>query len=202
MASTVGHALCGIDCLLLGRMISPKLVNPLSIGSVALVVFLANAPDLDLLVGPMLGKHHHFLHGQMTHSLAFAVLIGLFSWFVLKAVKYEQDKCNAVALLISLTLLSHVVVDWFTGPSPGINPSFGTVILWPFVNERLHAPLTLFLGPHHASMKELISLHNVWVMVREVLIFGGLAVLLWELSPNLKLQINIFLADLVPTKFK
>lgn len=202
MASTLGHALCGIDCLLVGRLVNPKLVSPLSVGAVFAAVFLANAPDLDLLVGPMLGKHHHYLHGQLTHSIVFALLCGLAFWLIARLVGVEETKGRAAAIMVSVTLLSHVIVDWFTGPNPGINPSFGTVILWPFNMERIHAPITLFLGPNHASMDELLSLHNVWVMTRETLIFGGFALALWYFSPSLRQQINSFLINLVPARFK
>ena len=202
MASTVGHALCGIDCLLIGRLISPKLVNPISIGAVFFAVFLANAPDLDLLVGPLIGEHHHYLHGQMTHSVAFALICGGGFWLIARLAKIEESKGRAMAVMVAATLMSHVVVDWFTGPNPGVNPSFGTVILWPFSMERIHAPVTVFLGPNHASMTELLSLHNVWVMIRETLIFGGFALLLWYFSPTLRQQINTFLINLIPTKLK
>lgn len=202
MASTLGHALCGIDCLLVGRLVSPKLVSPLSIGSVFAAVFLANAPDLDLLVGPLLGKHHHYLHGQLTHSIMFALLCGLIFWVLARLTGVEERKGRVMATMVSATLLSHVFVDWFTGPNPGINPSFGIVILWPFNIERIHAPITLFLGPNHASMTELLSLHNVWVMTRETLIFGGFALLLWYFSPTLRQQINSFLINLVPARLK
>lgn len=202
MASTLGHALCGIDCLLVGRLVSPKLVSPITIASVFVAVFLANAPDLDLLVGPMLGEHHHYLHGQLTHSIVFALLCGLTFWAIARISGVEERKGRVMATMVSATLLSHVVVDWFTGPNPGINPSFGIVILWPFNMERIHAPITLFLGPNHASMDELLSLHNVWVMTRETLIFGGFALALWYFSPSLRQQINSFLMNLVPARFK
>ena len=51
-------------------------------------------------------------------------------------------------------------------------------------------------------MTELLSLHNVWVMTRETLIFGGFALLLWYFSPTLRQQINSFLINLVPARLK
>lgn len=202
MASTLGHALCGIDCLLVGRLVNPKLVSPLSIAAVFGAVFLANAPDLDLLVGPMIGEHHHYFHGQMTHSICFALLSGLLFWGVAKLTGVSAEKGKAMGIMVSATLMSHVIVDWFTGPNPGLNPSFGTVILWPFNMERIHSPVTLFLGPHHASLAELLSLHNIWVMTSETLIFGGFGLAIWFFSPTMRAQVNVFLANLVPARFR
>lgn len=202
MASTVGHALCGIDILLIGRLLRPQWFNKLTVGSVFLIVFLANAPDLDLLVGPLMGKHHHFLHGQMTHSIFFAVMCGLLFWGAAKLLAIESNRAKAMGVFVFAGLFSHVIVDWFTGPNPGFNPSFGIVILWPFSLERIHSPITLFLGPHHASLIELFSVHNLWVMTREVLIFGGTALGLWFFSASLRKQIKDFFQSLLPARFK
>ena len=197
MASTLGHALCGIDCLMIGRMVAPHYVTRFSVPLVFAAVFLANAPDLDLLVGPMIGEHHHYFHGQATHSIVFALLAGALFWVTGRVFGIEENRNRFFALLVGFGLMSHVAVDWFTGPNPGWNPSFGTVVLWPFVDARIHSPLTLFLGPHHGSMDEFLSLHNLWVMVREVIIFGGFGLIVWLMSKDIREQtkrlvVNVF----------
>lgn len=202
MASTLGHALCGVDCLLIGRLVYPELFYKISFASIVGIALIANVPDLDLLVGPLMGKHHHYFHGQITHSIAFSVICGLFFWLSVKVINNDIYKAQKLALFVFIGLTSHVAVDWFTGPNPGFNPSFGTVVLWPFVEERISSPLTLFLGPHHASLSDLLSMHNIEVMIREVLIFGGLALFLWLVSSNLRVQIADFWQGIFMTRSK
>lgn len=202
MASTVGHALCGIDCLLLGRMAAPRLVPRLSVPLLVAAMFLANAPDLDLLVGPFIGEHHHYFHGQVTHSVMFALFAGLLFWIAGKMRRSDADKNRFFAALVGFGLFSHVLVDWLTGPDPGWNPSFGIWLLWPFMNERIHAPLTLFLGPHHGSMDVFLSLHNVWVMVREVMIFGGIGLTFWLISTDIREQIKGLFSNMLKGNFR
>ncbi|MEP0357644.1 metal-dependent hydrolase [Paraglaciecola sp.] len=202
MASTLGHALSGVDCLLIGRLVCPNLIGKISVSGIIFIAFLANVPDLDLLVGPMLGKHHHFLHGQMTHSISFSVMWGLLMWLGAKVIGADGVKCKTAFIFGFAGIFSHVVVDWFTGPNPGVHPSFGTMILWPFSWERIHAPFTLFLGPHHGSLEEFLSLHNLWVMVREFLIFGGVAGVLIACSASLREEIITMWRDLLKKYLK
>ncbi|MFT4939426.1 MAG: inner membrane protein [Paraglaciecola sp.] len=192
MASTVGHALCGIDCLLLSRMIWPEFAPKIVMGTFFGAAFLANVPDLDLLVGPVLGEHPHYLHGQMTHSLSFAVFVGVFFGLAAKLSKVDAKPSLVWALCGFCGILSHVLIDWFTGPNPGVNPSFGTMILWPFSEERIQASVTVFLGPEHASLDELFSLHNLWVMTRELIVFGGFGVLFFAFSRELRIELKSF----------
>jgi hypothetical protein len=187
---------------MVGRLLFPQWINKISVAGVTGMVCLANAPDLDLLVGPLIGEHHHYLHGQVTHSIAFAVVSGLLVWLGLRLVKTEHKYSQLIGALVFSGLISHVIVDWFTGPNPGWNPSFGIVVLWPFVSERLQSPFTLFLGPHHGSMTEFLSLHNVWVMVSELLIFGGFAVLLLFISSSLRVQIKHLFQDVLAARFR
>ncbi|MFT5676408.1 MAG: inner membrane protein [Paraglaciecola sp.] len=192
MASTLGHALCGIDCLLLSRMIWPELAPKIVVTTVFGAAFIANVPDLDLLVGPILGEHPHYMHGQMTHSLSFSVFVGVFFLLAARLSKIEVKHSAVWALCAFSGILSHVLIDWFTGPNPGMNPSFGTMILWPFSEVRIQASVTMFLGPEHASLDELFSLHNLWVMTRELIVFGGFGVLLLALSKRLRIELKSF----------
>jgi inner membrane protein len=188
MSSTLGHALCGVDCLMVGRLYWPQLFPRIRATSVAAFAFLANLPDLDLLGGPLIGEHPHYFHGQITHSIIFAIF---FAWVLSLATPWLKPLSRRTVFITGLVpVLSHVIVDWFTGPNPGINPSFGILIAWPFSSERIHAPITLFLGPHHASFDELFSAHNLWVMASELFLFGGAGVCLLLLSPSLRLEIK------------
>jgi membrane-bound metal-dependent hydrolase YbcI (DUF457 family) len=168
--------------------LAPKIVVTIFIGA----AFIANVPDLDLLIGPILGEHPHYLHGQMTHSISFAVFVGIFFGLAAKLSKVDAKHCIVWALCGFSGILSHVLIDWYTGPNPGVNPSFGTMIMWPFSEERIQASVTLFLGPEHASLKELFSLHNLWVMTRELIVFGGFGVLLLALSKRLRIELKSF----------
>lgn len=193
MASTLGHAICGIDCLLLGRGLYPQYFPPISISSVSAFILLANLPDFDLLLGPLIGERPLYFHGQMTHSVVFAICIGLLLHFVKIASKRSLFTTQNAFLIGFIAVFSHIVVDLLTGPEPGLNPSFGIKWAWPFIDQRLHAPVTFFLGPHHASMIELLSWHNVIVMVSELLIFGGAGILLILMNQKLRCEFSDFI---------
>lgn len=191
MATTVGHALCGIDCLLLLRAWKPGVfskTNWIGVGGIAII---ANFPDLDIAVSALISDNHLKYHGQYTHMPGYMLIFAALLALVVRHRSMEKLSVAAFGnpltytnsfLLLALPLLSHAVMDFLTGPDRGFFTSYGTPILGPIVETRMQAPITLFLGPHHDSMERFIDWYNVWVVCSEVLIFGPLTWLLFIFS--------------------
>ena len=151
-------------------------------------VFLANAPDLDLVPGILIGDPNRFHHG-MTHSLVTAVVVGLLVGWLANRLGWSwrlgsgRRGVAATALMVALLLGSHVVLDSFTRDT---RPPIGVPALWPIsevrVNvyplfgstERVRGPA----GPVEFA-RSLVSLHNLGVLGREALFTGPLALLAW-----------------------
>jgi len=176
MSSTVGHALCGMVCLSLARA---TLKNSAVLNEkwwVGVFAFLACLPDLDFFVGYFFASDFHRYHGLASHSLIFVLLLSSVIGILLPAAKRR-----AVIPWVFVTVLSHVVIDLFTGPQVGLHESYGVSLLWPFDEERIRMPLSLFLGVQHATMDALVGWHNVFVVSLEILMFAPLFILLERL---------------------
>lgn len=175
MASTVGHALCGVSCLLAVIAASPGRPIPFTFRSVALFVVLANLPDIDFLAGYLWASDPHLFHQRATHTLAFAGLAGFLAGIVWRGPFGLWTAAGA----FSFTILSHDLVDMLSGPAPGFNRSPGLALLWPFDEGMVSAPLTIFAGIRHSTIEELIGLHNVMAMAHECAVFLPIIALLY-----------------------
>lgn len=176
MASTVGHALCGMICLLGTKPARLSSAVTLSWFSVVLFMVLANLPDVDFLLGYLLVADPRAYHQGPTHTLAFALGVGSLVGVVSHA-RLRMGRWPAAAACV-LVICSHLVVDLFTGPFPGLNPTPGIALLWPFSAAPWPAPVTLFLGIRHDSVAALIGPHNARAIIREILILAPLTALL------------------------
>lgn len=175
MSSTVGHALCGIACLLAARAASPPAASTFA-GWYWLPAFalLANVPDLDFLAGFVLYRDFHRFHSGPSHSLLFAVCAA-----ALVSLALGSRRCWLAFPWIAAALVSHVLIDLFTGPVLGWQVSYGVPLWWPFDGARVRMPLTTFFGVEHSTLNDLLSWHNVKAMVTEIATFAPLVVLLW-----------------------
>jgi inner membrane protein len=70
-------------------------------------------------------------HRGATHSLAFAVLVGLVAALVLRLGRWPVLRTS---LLVTAVVASHGIVDAFT------DGGLGTALLWPLSNQRFFAP--------------------------------------------------------------
>jgi len=175
MASTVGHALCGVACLLGARLAAPRQAPPLDARSIVLFILLANLPDFDLALGYALGDTHRF-HGGGTHSIAFAALAGLVAAPALRAALGWLHAW----MICALTVLSHVLVDALVGPQLGRHASLGARFFWPWIDEPVGSlPFTVLLGIRHDSI---ISLHSLKAVALELAMFVPVLGLLWALE--------------------
>lgn len=175
MATTLGHALCGVSCLMvvvaLRKSSMPRFTSPYIFG----FSVLANLPDIDYIAGFILASDPNRYHYGATHSLIFPIVSGLIAcaFFLKSIILFDRW------IILSATIFSHILIDFLTGPIQGGYPSYGLQLLWPLSTMRNAAPVTIFQGPHHQTMNDLFSAFNLWVVVKEVLIFTPLMALLW-----------------------
>jgi membrane-bound metal-dependent hydrolase YbcI (DUF457 family) len=116
-------------------------------------VGLSLAPDLDAVPGVLLNDLGRF-HNNFTHSLFSSVVVALATALVMKALgRPEAVKWGLMALVCYQT---HLLMDLVTYESRGL------MLLWPFSDERIQGPVTLFYGLRWSeglvSAKHLITL--------------------------------------------
>lgn len=163
MATSVAHGLIGIACYCAVRNLSAddKQRLPLNVGVLFLVAMLANVPDLDMIVSLILYGDHRVLHGGVTHMLLFSIFTGCVVW--LMAIKACQRKLIALAVVV--VLASHALVDFLTGPVPGVNPTYGSMAFWPLAEARMDFPVTIFKGVEHSNILPGALLIAFWEFV-------------------------------------
>lgn len=169
MASTVGHSLAGLAIYL--ALTRPPVTVPRLWAErkrVAAVMALANLPDIDFLIGGLLYRDPHWMHGRITHGVPFALLVALVLALTIPAGPSVSRAFGVYAAVIT----SHAVIDLFTSPF-GISWHWtgGVPLLLPLVDRRFSAPLGLFPGVAHRGLDQLMSLHNVMVVLYELAVF-------------------------------
>lgn len=167
MASPVGHALCGIACLMAVKIAKTPRIRSFDWKNMILFAFLANLPDIDFLIGYFVSSDPHQFHSGPTHSIVFALTAGLFFGLLY----FRRFGLLFGWLIPTGLILSHSLIDLFTGPKQGLYTSYGVSLFWPLEDSRIRAPLSLFLGVHHDNWERLLSAHNVWVIGSELLGF-------------------------------
>ena len=158
MPTPVGHALAGLAVA--GFSAGPARPRPLH---VAVLVFCATAPDLDLVLRLIDGANHH--RGP-SHSVGLALLVGLSGW-LFRRLGVDLPS----PWVLSAAWGSHVLLDYL-----GIdtNPPFGEMALWPLTRDFFISPLPLFYDVPRAFTAEAIR-HNLIAVSIEVLVLAPLA---------------------------
>jgi inner membrane protein len=142
-----------------------------------LIVFAALLPDVDFLIGFLMGEPNRF-HGGPTHSLGAAVVAG----FVLGVLAGRRR--FRVGLLCFLAYASHVILDSLTRDG---RPPLGVPMFWPLTDHYFNFPL--IAGIRHGMdgvtvdgfLGEVFSTANlralaVEVGIGSVLILGSLGI--------------------------
>ena len=89
-------------------------------------------PDLDVVAFKFgIAYGDAFGHRGASHSLAFALSLGLIAWSVAPGLRATR---LAAFLFVGLSTLSHAVLDMFT------DGGLGVALWWPFSEERFFAP--------------------------------------------------------------
>ena len=130
------------------------------------VMFACVAPDIDILIDPLLGNKPFAHHGYWTHSFLFVLPFALVFAVVMRQVL--PWRLGKLALLGGCCYASHVLLDW-------LNPGRGVAMLWPLVETRFTSPVKLFVGVEYGDLsrwdKHLMTLLNEGLFA---LIFYGI----------------------------
>jgi inner membrane protein len=115
--------------LAIGIGLGPGVVSRrlLVAGAVAAIM-----PDFDVVAFKLgIAYADAFGHRGASHSLAFALLIGLLA---LACAPLLRTSRRAAFVFVTLSTLSHAVLDMFT------NGGLGVAMWWPMASDRLFAP--------------------------------------------------------------
>lgn len=179
MATPLGHSLLGLG---LSRLPGAHRVVGQPWRWYAFAILAANAPDLDLLPGLLVGDINRFHQGP-SHSLLAALVFAL-----LVAVATGRS-VGRLRLATGSTLLyvSHLVLDFLTrdGRAP-----YGQPLLWPLTDAHFISPWTPFGGVLHADpgdpvslfLSQLFSWHNARVALLEILVMAPIVLATWRFT--------------------
>jgi membrane-bound metal-dependent hydrolase YbcI (DUF457 family) len=153
----------------------------------AVFMFIGNLPDLDFLVGFVLG-HPGMLHRGVSHTVLAAVGFGVAAGAFVHWRGHERF--GPAALAFGAAYLSHIVLDYLTIDS---RPPAGGQFLWPFSDAYVSAPVPFFTeiyidGKTRAGfLRTVLSPPSVVVLGRELLIatvaIGAWNVVEWWRAP-------------------
>ncbi len=134
----VTHMLAGAT---LGQVVAGR---KLGFGRAALWgAVAAELPDIDVIVSAIADSdplHMLVSHRGVTHSLWFAPLVGaLGGWLLARSADVSRGRTGTWILLLTLTLLSHPLLDFCT--------HYGTQLLSPFSDERFALPALPIVEP-------------------------------------------------------
>ena len=169
MPTPFAHGLAGYAVLILAE---PKLASDFrgNLKAMAAGFFFGSLADVDFFIA-YYSKHPVLQHHYFTHSIFFALLIGLAMYLVLRALR--KSRALRTAIVLTAVYGTHLLLDYFT--YDGSQP-IGIPLLWPFSHKHFIAPVEFFLSIHRGSMEVLFGAHNFRALLRETLILGPLAV--------------------------
>ena len=140
----------------LGGLIVGELLTP----SALLICAVAGVlPDVDFAWGG---------HNRETHSLGAAVIAGL--------VVYAWKRSPRLALAVTLSWASHVLFDWLGSDD---TPPLGVMALWPLNSNFYFADAFVFEAISRRYWLDNFITHNVWAVMKEILILGPVASVAW-----------------------
>ncbi len=156
--STVGHLFVGAAS---GRYAVARGSRIRDLIFLALMVFIAVAPDLDHRVLPALGVPDSLTlgHRGATHSLTVAAATALIVGLVARAA-HMSFRVAAVAAFLAIG--SHAVLDTLSG-GPGV------AWLWPFTDVRFPTVRILPMAP---ANENLFTFTGLRLLLAEVVIFS------------------------------
>ena len=115
-----------------------------------LCVIAACVPDVDFAWGR---------HNMETHSLGFALLVGL--------VVFAWRRSGRVAIACAVATATHVLFDWLGSDD---SPPLGVMALWPISSSFYFANAFLFEAISRRYWLPGFVMHNVLAVIREIAI--------------------------------
>ncbi len=168
MATPVGHYLVGISLAQAFARNERERRLALWMGTIAML------PDLDVLPGLAVGNLARF-HHDISHSLLAAAAFSIAGLFFLM---WNKSRRTLYITLVSfLIYTSHLLLDFLTLDT---GAPFGIPLFWPFVAQTYESPWLVLPNVQH-TLAPLLGVHNLLVVIREVLIFLPLAGLTYTL---------------------
>lgn len=169
--ASIGHLAAGAVC---GAVYS-RATGTKPASTVAACAALGLAPDLDFLLISFNPFGTPFAHRVLTHSLPFAVVIGLFVGCLARVAPHRL----LLSVLVALALASHGLLDALT------RSGGGPELLWPFSPRRFAFAWQPIPGMQ--SFQEYFTLAAVPVYAQELLLHTPLivaaALILWWRRP-------------------
>ncbi len=158
MATPLGHYLLGLSITQAAASGSAEERRGLWLALIACM------PDLDLIPGFFAGKPGKFHHG-VTHSFAAAVMFSGLTSLLLKL----RGGTFSLKLggLICLLYASHNILDYFTLDT---GAPYGVPLFWPLSHATYQSPWLLLPNVQH-TRAPIVSLHNIFLMVQEIVLF-------------------------------
>ena len=135
---------------------SPRDLRPWRTSVPLISAVAACLPDLDFLWGR---------HNMETHSLGFALLVGV--------VVYAWQRSTRVAIACAVAVASHVLFDWLGSDD---TPPLGVMALWPFSNAFYFANAFVFEAISRRYWLPNFFTHNLLAVAREVAILLPIAI--------------------------
>ena len=156
MPTPIGHALGG---LIVGRLGASSTEQAGLKAGLYWCAVAACLPDLDFLWGR---------HNMETHSLGFALAIGLLAFL------WKRDARLAIA--VALAIASHVLFDWLGSDD---SPPLGVMALWPLSSDFYFANVFVFEAISRRYWLPGFFRHNFLAVLRELAILLPILALVW-----------------------
>ena len=138
-------------------------------------IFLANLPDADFLPGLILGFPNLYHHG-IFHSLGAALAVAAAVGWIFYQKKQHFWRFSFTVFLI---FYSHLLLDFFT---KDFAAPYGLPLFWPFTKNYYIAAHPIFINITRSArsanfFSSLFSRHNLDAALREIILLGGLVIL-------------------------
>ena len=120
------------------------------------LLMLASAPDIDYLV-PALSRHAH-RGSRITHSIAFSLMLPLFSVGLLYFLKGLGSHRKFLSICAVLAGLSHLVLDFLVGVTP-------LPLLWPLSSAAFYLPVGILPSAGRIQLSNYYFYRNLLIEV-------------------------------------
>ncbi|MBD3289337.1 hypothetical protein GF337_11090 [candidate division KSB1 bacterium] len=161
MPTPVGHSLAGY--FVFSAIKKPE--RNFKWTELVAAVIIANLPDADFIPGMLAGNPNKFHHG-ITHSIGFAVIVGLLAGIVYFSIRKKHFFFYSAFFFLCYS--SHLLLDYLGADT---RAPFGEQLFWPISQIYVMSPVSVFSDVHKASDSSIFlqSLFN-WHNFRTILI--------------------------------
>ncbi|MBA3272568.1 MAG: metal-dependent hydrolase [Chthoniobacterales bacterium] len=137
---------------------------------IGLLIFVANAADLDFLLSLYVRGNLNALHHGFTHSILFAAIVAV----AFAAISPSARSFFRSSLIYFAAYGSHLLIDLVTSDRLGWNArGSGLPLFWPS-REEWGSPIALFLGVQHKNFRALWEMQNALASLYELLVCGAI----------------------------